>query len=64
MPQLWALQQGAGLQGIENIAARDLAGRIERMRCRVEGADDVQKGYKIALETRGEAGLGGTIPFA
>jgi hypothetical protein len=64
VPQLWALQQGGGLRGIENIAARDQDGRIERMRRRVEGADDVQKGYKITLETRDDAGLGRTIPFA
>jgi hypothetical protein len=64
VPQLWALQQGAGLRGNEKIAASDQDGRIVRMRCRVEGADEVQKGYKIALETRGEAGLGRTIPFA
>jgi hypothetical protein len=64
VPQLWALQQGAGLRGIENIAGRDQDGKIERMRRRAEGADDVQKGYKITLETRSEAGLGRTIPFA
>jgi hypothetical protein len=63
-PQLWALQHGAGLRGNENIAASDPDGRIERMWCRVEGANDVQKGYKIALEARGEAGLARTIPFA
>ena len=41
VPQLWALQHGAGLRGIEKIAARDKDKRIERMRCRVERADDV-----------------------
>jgi hypothetical protein len=40
------LQHAAGLQGIEKIAARDKDGRIERMQCRAERADDVQNATK------------------
>ena len=47
MPQLWALQHGAELRGIEKMAAKGGDRTFERMWCRVEGADDVQSAKEL-----------------
>src|SRR6266852_1429838 len=64
VPQLWVLQHGGELRGTEKMAAKSGDRPFERMWCRVEGADDVSKRNKIALETRGEAAGGEIVPFA